>query len=78
MNGYRLLIRWTAFLNDSQQYQGELIDKQKYVSDFKARFKNKDYDWSKLEFLCKYLMDSCINAQTTKQYLKTHELQTLN
>jgi len=53
-------VRWTSYVPQIQQYQGELIDKDGYVADFKKRAGRDDtYDWSKLQLLWQHLVNCC-------------------
>lgn len=57
-------VRWTSFMPKLTTYQGELVNKDTYVADFKARF-GKDgvvYDSSKLGKLWEHLISRCIAA----------------
>jgi hypothetical protein len=43
-------VRWTTYMPKQSAYQGELVNKDAYVADFKARFGKEgvQYDASKL------------------------------
>jgi hypothetical protein len=51
-------VRWTAYVTRQSTYQGELVAKDAYIADFKARFgKDEAYDKSKLTMLWQHLID---------------------
>ncbi|NHR07909.1 hypothetical protein HA052_22200 [Chromobacterium haemolyticum] len=58
-------IRWTTYVPQLQQYQGELIAKDDYVADFKRTGRNSNYDWSKLQLLWQHLVDCCTGERST-------------
>ncbi|QTO18924.1 HEPN/Toprim-associated domain-containing protein [Burkholderia seminalis] len=50
-------VRWTSYMPKQASYQGELVSKDAYVADFKARFgKDQMYDKSKLTLLWQHLI----------------------
>lgn len=56
-------VRWTSYVPQLQQYQGELVAKDEYVADFKERAgRDGSYDWSKLQLLWQHLVDCCTNS----------------
>lgn len=56
-------VRWTSYVPQLQQYQGELVAKDEYVADFKERAgRDGIYDWSKLQLLWQHLVDCCTNS----------------
>ncbi|MGB4928132.1 MAG: HEPN/Toprim-associated domain-containing protein [Giesbergeria sp.] len=56
-------IRWTSYVPQLQQYQGELVAKDDYVADFKERaLRDGSYDWSKLRLLWQHLVGCCTSA----------------
>lgn len=58
-----LAVRWTSFVPQLQQYQGELVGKDSFITDFKKRaMKDEAYDWSKLQLLWNYLITRCAEA----------------
>jgi hypothetical protein len=59
-------VRWTAYMPRQSTYQGELVQKDAYLADFKARF-GKDgetYDASKLAKLWQHLINCCTAGTT--------------
>lgn len=61
-------VRWTSFMHKQSTYQGELVNKDAYVADFKTRFgKNGvDYDVSKLVKLWEHLITCCIAVSSCR------------
>lgn len=56
-------VRWTSYVPQLQQYQGELVAKDEFVADFKERAgRDGSYDWSKLQFLWQHLVNCCTNS----------------
>ena len=64
-------VRWTTYMSKQLVYQGELVNKDAYVADFKARFGKEGvvYDRSKLIRLWEYLISRCIAATTVPPYV---------
>lgn len=58
------IVRWTMYMSKQSTYQGELVNKDAYVADFKARCGKEgvDYDTSKLIKLWAHLIDSCTTS----------------
>ena len=52
-------VRWTSYDKSAGVYQGELVDKDKYVSRFlKQGWRDKRYDKSKLDLLLRHIVSS--------------------
>jgi hypothetical protein len=64
-------VRWTAYMPKQFTYQGELVNKDAYVADFKARFGKEgiEYDPSKLIRLWKHLISGCIAATSAPSHV---------
>lgn len=58
------VVRWTTYIKALGEYQGELVAKDDYVADFKARFGiDPAYDISKLRRLWDHLITQCVATQ---------------
>lgn len=56
-------VRWTAYNNQLDAYQGELVDKEAYTLQFFTTVKRgKVRNWSKLDHLWRHLLASCTKA----------------
>lgn len=57
-------VRWTSYNPSIDSYQGELIDKERYITRFlKSRPLPPDYDTSKLELLLDYLYEVIVGVR---------------
>lgn len=59
-------VRWTTYMHKQATYQGELVNKDAYVADFKARFGREGvaYDTSKLIKVWEHLISCCVASTT--------------
>lgn len=55
------MIRWTSYNKNMRRYQGELVNKDKYVNIFKKSNLKSDYNVKKLKILIQYIVDSWVN-----------------
>lgn len=55
------MIIWTSYNKNMKQYQGELVNKDRYVNSFKKSNLKSGYDVKKLKMLIKYIVESWIN-----------------
>ncbi|WP_181179365.1 HEPN/Toprim-associated domain-containing protein [Methylibium rhizosphaerae] len=64
-------VRWTTYMSKQSAYQGELVSKDAYVADFKARFgkEGTEYDTSKLIRLWDHLISRCTSSTTASPYV---------
>lgn len=54
------IIRWTSFNDVTKTYQGNLLNKEKYVKSFASVKSNDSYDFSKLNLLINEIYKACI------------------
>lgn len=60
-------VRWTAFNQGMDEYQGELVDKKAYFDQFMLASKRRsEYDYSKLRQLWDYLIRICTGTAAPK------------
>ena len=64
-------VRWTTYMPKQSAYQGELLNKDAYVADFKARFgkEGAEYDTSKLIRLWGHLISCCTASTAAPPYV---------
>ena len=64
-------VRWTTYMPKQSEYQGELVNKDAYLADFKARFGRAgvEYDTSKLIRVWDHLISCCIAATVAPPYV---------
>ena len=57
-------VRWTSFNKQLQQYQGELIDKKRYIRAFKCCDLSGDsFNCDRLKYLIDYILEQWIHSQ---------------
>ena len=58
------LVRWTTFNSRSDTYQGELVDKTRYMRDFlDQRERVNGYDYSQIEAVLEMIVTSCVRMR---------------
>jgi hypothetical protein len=68
-------VRWTAYNNNMNQYQGELIKKQHYSRQFLDQ-KNRvnDYDYSRIESVVDMIISECVKMREAERVKALHRL----
>lgn len=60
-------VRWTSFDPKTKKYQGELINKDTYIREFKKiRSLRPDYDFSKLQYLIDHLYKEWLSTPASR------------
>lgn len=64
-------VRWTTYISKQSAYQGELVNKDAYITKFKARFGRAgvEYDTTKLIRLWEHLISRCTASTAVPPYV---------
>jgi hypothetical protein len=62
LNNREPAVRWTAYNDGAEAYQGVLEFKEKYAKRFlNLRTRDSNYDFSKLEAVLRHIVDTCVS-----------------
>lgn len=65
--GRDALVQWTSYRSDAGTYQGELIDKTRYMRTFlKQKAREDGYDYSRIEAVLDLIVETCVDMKTAK------------